>query len=178
MMRGWRCSKRARLFAEGETGGSCFIVVNGTINVTLQVRGERELLAQLPPGCIFGQVSLITGETRNATCAADTDSLLLELERAPCEQLLGGGSRLALKFLAALNQGLITALRGADRRLMQIIANASAVETIDASMRPVMPNFPVPWEGENAKMSGHRRGAARRAIKTKTPTRRTFKVLG
>ena len=177
MMRGWRCSKRARLFAEGEPGGSCFVVVKGTINVTLQVRGERELLAQLPPGSIFGQVSLITGEPRNATCTAESDSLLLELERAPCEQLLGGRSRLALKFLAALNQGLIAALRGADRRLMQINANASAVETVTAAMRPVSRNFAVPRETENTKMRP-RSDVARGGIKIKGRARRILKTLG
>jgi glycine/D-amino acid oxidase-like deaminating enzyme/CRP-like cAMP-binding protein len=151
MMRGWRCTEGARLFAEGDPGGSCFIVAKGTINVTLEVRGEKELLAQLLPGSIFGQVSLITGEPRNATCAASSDSLVLELERQPCEQLLNGRSRLALKFLAALNQGLILALRGADRRLMQINTNDSATDTLTTAIRPVSRPSSRPNERHVAK---------------------------
>jgi glycine/D-amino acid oxidase-like deaminating enzyme/CRP-like cAMP-binding protein len=162
MMHGWRCSKGARLFAEGDPGGTCFIVAKGTINVTLQVRGENELLAQLPPGSIFGQVSLITGEPRNATCAATSDSLLLELERHPCEQLLNGRSRLALKFLAALNQGLILALRGADRRLMQINTKDSATETLATAISAVLQNSSMPSERDVAKAPMRGRNMRRR----------------
>ena len=153
MMRGWRCGSGARLFTEGEPGGSCFIVAKGNIDVTLHVRGEGELLARLPSGSIFGQVSLITGEPRNATCTASSDSLLLELERQPCEQLLNDWSRLALKFLAALNQGLILALRGADRRLMQINTKDSTAETFAAAISPAQQNLPVQSRRENAKTS-------------------------
>lgn len=133
LMRGWRCRSGALLFEEGDAGGSCFIVVSGSIDVTLRVRGTRQLLARLPAGSIFGQVSLITGEPRNATCVAGSDTTLLELEREPCEQLLNERSSLALKFLATLNQGLISALRGGDRRLMQINASDSTTEPWPAS---------------------------------------------
>ena len=144
MMRGWKYRGGTRLFHEGEPGGSCFIVVKGTVNVTLQVRGESEVLAQLPAGSFFGQVSLITGEPRNATCAAGTDALLLELERTPCEQLLDSRSKVALKFLAALNQGLIQALRGADRRLMQINAGESAAGMLAAAINPISQHSRAP----------------------------------
>ena len=48
------------------------------------------------------------------------DGVILELERKPCETFLSAGSSTALKFLAALNQDLISALRGADQRLLQL----------------------------------------------------------
>jgi hypothetical protein len=50
------------------------------------------------------------------------DGVILELQRKPCETLLSTGSHTALKFLAALNQDLISALRGADHRLLQLSA--------------------------------------------------------
>ena len=72
------------------------------------------------PGSIFGQVSLIDGEPRSATCSIQKDAILLELDRPACARLLASDSPLALKLLGALNEGLITALRGADRRLMRL----------------------------------------------------------
>jgi hypothetical protein len=59
---------------------------------------------------------------RTATCSMPNDGIILELECKPCETLLSAGSRTALKFLAALNQDLISALRGADQRLLQLSA--------------------------------------------------------
>ena len=112
--------------SEGGSGGSCFIIVSGSVDVTVRARGRQQLLAQLPCGSIFGQVSLISGEARSATCSMLSDGVILELKRKPCETLLSAGSDTALKFLAALNQDLINALRGADQRLLQLSATGRA----------------------------------------------------
>ena len=120
LMRRWDLPRRTVVVSEGGPGGSCFIIVSGSVDVTVRVRGRHQLLAQLPAGSIFGQVSLISGEVRIATCSMPSDGVILELERKPCETLLSGGSHTALKFLAALNQDLISALRGTDQRLLQL----------------------------------------------------------
>jgi glycine/D-amino acid oxidase-like deaminating enzyme len=117
-----RCDlpKGRLLFREGEPGDSCFILIRGQVDVTIKVRQQRHLLAQLSPGKIFGQLSLVAGEPRSATCTIRRDALLAQLNRAACDKLLGTQAPVALKFLAALNRGLTEALRVADRRLMQL----------------------------------------------------------
>jgi hypothetical protein len=120
MSRGWQVKRGTTLFKEGSPGGSCFVVIRGTVEVSFMAQGRSQTLARLPPGSIFGQMSLITKEPRTATCSCPVDSLLLEIKRKPCEQLLRGRTKLALKLLAALTQGLISALRGANRQLMQL----------------------------------------------------------
>jgi CRP-like cAMP-binding protein len=120
LMRRWNLKKDTVVFTEGSAGGSCFIVLEGLIDVSISSRGESQLLAALAPGSVFGQVSVIDNVPRSATCSARADTTLLEMESGPCERLLRGGSRTAIKFLATLNEGLISALRGADLRLMQI----------------------------------------------------------
>ena len=126
LMRRWDLPQGTVVVSEGGPGGNCFIIVSGSVDVTVRVRGRQQLLAQLPAGNIFGQVSLISGETRSATCSMPNDGIILELERKPCETFLSAGSRTALKFLAALNQDLISALRGADQRLLQLSATERA----------------------------------------------------
>lgn len=108
------------LFAEGDPGGTCFVVVSGVVDVSVAVNGQSQLLAQLGPGSIFGQMSLVDGEARAATCSIHKHAVLAELDRDACERLLAGTSRIALKLLAALNYGLVEALRAADRRLMRL----------------------------------------------------------
>jgi hypothetical protein len=119
-MRRWEAPAGMLLIAEGGPGGSCFVVVSGTVDVSTSVGGRVRLLASLPPGSIFGQVSLIDGEPRSATCTMRHAGVVLEMEREPCARLFESHSPVALKFLGALNQGLIAALRGADRRLMRL----------------------------------------------------------
>jgi glycine/D-amino acid oxidase-like deaminating enzyme/CRP-like cAMP-binding protein len=135
IMRRWDVPKGTVLFREGSPGGSCFIVLSGTVDVSTRVRGQQRLLAQLPAGSIFGQVSLIDGEARSATCSIGQDAALAELDREQCERLFDTRSGTALKFLAALNQGLIEALRGADRRLMRLNLEGRVQWTRDQRMR-------------------------------------------
>ena len=117
-----RCdlAKGRMLFREGDPGDSCYILVHGQVDVTVKIRQQRHLLAQHAPGAILGQVSLVAGVPRSATCTIGRDALLAQLDRAACERLLSTRSPVALKFLAALNRGLTEALRVADRRLMQL----------------------------------------------------------
>ncbi len=110
----------AELFREGDPGGTCFVVLRGSIDVCAQIRGRDTRFATMPPGSLFGQVSLIGGEARTATCIAATDVTLLELGRAACEKLFRSRSPTALKLLATLNRGLIAVLRDVDRRLMRL----------------------------------------------------------
>jgi len=119
LMRSWHAPKGSVVCAEGSPGGSCFVIVRGAIEVSIQVRGEQQMIARLPPSHIFGQVSLIDHKRRSATCTAHTDTLLAEMARENCIRLFRGESQTALKFLGALNDGLISALRAADRRLLQ-----------------------------------------------------------
>ena len=118
--RRWDLPPGTTLFTEGDTGRSCFVVVEGHVDVAINVRGTRRHLATLPPGSIFGQMSLIVGEPRAATCSLPGHGLVLEIDRRASERLLNGRSALALRWLSALNQDLISALRGADQRLMRI----------------------------------------------------------
>jgi glycine/D-amino acid oxidase-like deaminating enzyme len=126
LMRRWDLPRGTVVVSEGGSGGSCFIIVSGSVDVTVRARGRQQLLAQLSAGSIFGQVSLISGVARSATCSVLNDGVILELKRKPCETLLSAGSNTALKFLAALNQDLINALRGADQRLLQLSATGRA----------------------------------------------------
>jgi glycine/D-amino acid oxidase-like deaminating enzyme len=120
LTRRWDLPENTIIFTEGSPGGTCFVVVDGAVDVSINARGQQQLLATLNPGSIFGQMSLIDNEPRSATCSVRANATLLEIEREPCERLLRSGSATALKFLATLNEGLVLALRGADLRLMQL----------------------------------------------------------
>lgn len=122
----WDLASGTVLFTEGSSGGSCYVVVRGAVDVSIAVRGRQRLLARLAPGAVFGQVSLVDGGPRSATCTVQADALLAELDRDACRRLLADETPLALKLLDAINQGLIAELRDADRQRMRLEANESA----------------------------------------------------
>jgi CRP-like cAMP-binding protein len=120
MMHRWQLGKGTVIFTEGSAGGTCFVILRGEVDVSSIRHGRQQLLATMQPGTVFGQVSLIGNALRSATCSARAEVILLEMPRSRCERLLEGGSSLAIKLLETLNEGLISALRDADRRLMQL----------------------------------------------------------
>jgi glycine/D-amino acid oxidase-like deaminating enzyme/CRP-like cAMP-binding protein len=110
------------LFSAGDPGSTCFVIVHGGVDVIIEVNGRDQLLARLYEGAVFGQVALIEGGARTATCRTQKDSMLLEMDREACERLFAGRSPLAYKVLEMLTHGLIAALRGADRQLLRLTA--------------------------------------------------------
>src|SRR5262249_27443316 len=62
-------------FAAGEEivnqtdpGDSLYIIHRGEVSVTLAAEGAHRQIATLGTGDVFGEMSLMTGEPRNATC--------------------------------------------------------------------------------------------------------------
>jgi glycine/D-amino acid oxidase-like deaminating enzyme len=126
MMRRWQLAGGTVIFTEGSLGGTCLVILRGEVDVSTNRHGRQQLLATMQAGTVFGQVSVIGDVPRSATCSARTGVVLLEISRGRCKRLLRGGSPLAIKFLETLNEGLISALRDADRRLMELEAQSPA----------------------------------------------------
>jgi len=109
----WRISTGQRIVTEGDTGRSCFILVSGSVAVSRLAEGRTVHLAQIGPGRMFGEVSLIDNVPRIATCTIREDAVLLEISATDFERLLAEGSALSLKFLKAVNRNIAKALEGA-----------------------------------------------------------------
>lgn len=138
-MQRWDLARGSLLYKEGEEGHTCFVVIRGVVDISVKVRGQPQLLAQLGPGSIFGQASLIDGEPRSSSCSMRRNAILAEIDSISCERLLNNRSALALKLLAALNQGLVAALRSADRQLMRLNAQPDgpwSADGTDADLAP------------------------------------------
>ncbi len=74
--------KGANVILEGEEGDYFYLVNKGQVQVvTGAADGEPHTKAKLDPGSIFGEESLLSGETRNATVTMLTDGVLLRLDK-------------------------------------------------------------------------------------------------
>ena len=71
--------KGLTIFAEGAKGDSMYVVLEGVIGITRftfkHAKKKRVTLARLEKGSVFGEISLLTNQTR--TTAAITDSSLV-----------------------------------------------------------------------------------------------------
>ncbi len=77
------------LVREGEAGASLFVIAEGELDVAVRTRGDQtRKVATLAAGQSFGEMSLLTGEARNATVIAAGDVLVYEIAKADIEPLL------------------------------------------------------------------------------------------
>jgi selenocysteine lyase/cysteine desulfurase/CRP-like cAMP-binding protein len=118
--RTWELDRGSTLFTEGETAHSAFIVLRGSIEVSRE-RGERHLrLATVGPGRMLGELSLVDGGCRTATCTALEPALALEIDGDRFTRLLDDRSAAGLSFLQAVNRALIAAMHATDARRVRL----------------------------------------------------------
>ncbi len=106
-MRQWDVSKDQLLFTEGEPSASCFILIKGQVGVTVERHGHIVTLADLGPGRIFGEISLLDQGARSATCRVLKDCELLEIGAGEFTRLFNDGSKASFKLLEAVHWNLL-----------------------------------------------------------------------
>ena len=109
------------LFREGEAGEEMFLVREGTILVSKAVTGKVEqILARFGPGDFFGEMSLFDRSPRSATIQAETESVLLALDRDNLNGLIQVNPRAAAAFFHGLVQVFIERLRASGELVAEI----------------------------------------------------------
>lgn len=107
------------IFTEGESGSFMCIIVSGTVAVRkADSDGDDVELAKLQSGRAFGEMAVLDGERRSATCVAATDCVLLTLSRDSLDKLLLDLPRTGAKVIRALAVSLSRRLRMADGALV------------------------------------------------------------
>jgi len=99
------------LTKEGTIGEEAFLIVSGNAHCIV---GDQVEVANLEPGDLFGEMSLLDGEPRSATVIADTAMTVTVFERREFVRLVETSPVVAMKLLAAM----AARLRSVDRELM------------------------------------------------------------
>lgn len=107
------------IFQEGDVGSFMGIINDGNVNVLKSNLEERNVqLATLPKGRTFGEMAVLDGERRSATCVAATDCILLTLSKDSLDKMLEEMPAIAAKVIRAVAIALSRRLRMADGKLI------------------------------------------------------------
>jgi len=112
-----RLAPSAVLFREGDRATSCYVVAEGRVRVSLERGGKSTQLAMLGRGELIGQMALLDGSRRSATCTAAEPAVVLRLDRDEFDVLVRSGAPFALKFVDSVTRMLVAQLRFATRKL-------------------------------------------------------------
>lgn len=87
------------LTKEGAIGQEAFLIVSGNAHCTV---GDQVEVANLGPGDLFGEMSLLDGERRSATVIAETDMTVTVFNRREFVRLVESSPGVAMKLLASM----------------------------------------------------------------------------
>jgi len=107
------------IFNEGDAGTFMCIIHSGTVSVQ-KVNGEGKLVetAILRAGRAFGEMAVLDGERRSASCIAASSCYLLNLGRDSLDKMLNDAPKVAAKIIRAIAIAMSRRLRMMDGQVL------------------------------------------------------------
>lgn len=106
---------------EGETRQNDYmlLVLDGDISVENELPGLHEsmVVQVMGPGSLIGEMGVLDGAPRSATCTATTDVAVAVLTRSALTRLLKDEPRVAARLLLAISKRMADHLRETTRKL-------------------------------------------------------------
>jgi CRP/FNR family transcriptional regulator, cyclic AMP receptor protein len=122
----YRAPPGAEIIREGEGGDFMLMVLEGRIEVHKRDRWNTpQVLASVEAGRTLGEMSMIDGEPRFATCVAAEPSLIAVLDRESLARIIVEQPLLGAKILMELVLMLSHRLRATSQRLLGLLDEQS-----------------------------------------------------
>jgi len=103
-----RCEKGKVIMVAGQTGALMYVVLEG--RVAISIRGA--VVQYVGPGGVFGEMALIDQSPRAANASAETDSILLGINRPVFLNLIKTDPTFGLSLLTAVAERVRTTAAG------------------------------------------------------------------
>lgn len=107
------------IFNEGDAGTFMCIIHSGTVSVQkLNADGHQVETAILRGGRAFGEMAVLDGERRSASCIAASSCTLLNLGKDSLEKMLNEAPKVAAKIIRAIAVAMSKRLRMMDGKVL------------------------------------------------------------
>lgn len=117
------------IFKEGDIGNFFCIIIEGSVSVRKSNQDNENIeLATLPKGRTIGEMAVLDGERRSATCIAATDCTLLLLSKEALEKMMNDAPKVSAKVIRAIAIALSRRLRMADGKLVDYPTHTTIVD--------------------------------------------------
>ena len=118
-MRCYRAPLGTEIIHEGDSGDFMLLVLDGTVEIVKKdVRGSAQIMATAGAGKTLGEMSLIDGEPRFASCVALDTVEVAVLDRESLSRIITEEPRIGVKLMMELLMLLNQRLRSVSAQLM------------------------------------------------------------
>jgi CRP-like cAMP-binding protein len=90
------------LFREGDVGNEMYVIHAGRVQLTRHFRERETVLAVLPAGEFFGEMSIINHRPRSATATVLEDATLLVIDPRTFEAMIRAKAEIAVRMIRTL----------------------------------------------------------------------------
>jgi CRP-like cAMP-binding protein len=119
-MRCYHAPQGIEIIREGEQGDYMLLVLEGTIEIVRKdIRGVAQSIGTAGPGKTLGEMSLIDGEPRFASCVAIEAVTFAVLDRENLTRIIAEEPRVGIKLMMELLMLLNQRLRSVSAQLME-----------------------------------------------------------
>lgn len=118
----YRVAAGAPIFREGEPGSYMCLLISGQVDIIKcdQEGGAHRMLA-ITRGKTIGEMSIIDGEPRSATCVAAQESVILLLTKENYNRMIHDRPGLAVHILSKLAKLMSQRLRSVSGQLVEYL---------------------------------------------------------
>ena len=121
-MKAYRVPKGGTIFLEGDRNSYFSALIEGSICVYKEDSdNEVKLLSIIPPGRIFGEISVIDDLSYSASLVAESESIILLMSRESFRQCINENSAIGVRLLNLVAHLLCSRLRSASGQLVDYI---------------------------------------------------------
>ncbi len=121
-MRCYRAPLGTEIIREGDQGDFMLLVLDGSVEIVKKdVRGLAQIMGTAGPGKTLGEMSLIDGEPRFASCVALDTVEVAVLDRETLSRILAEEPRIGVKLMMELLMLLNQRLRSVSAQLMDCL---------------------------------------------------------
>ena len=118
----YRSQPGAVIIREADSGDFMLLVIDGSVDILKQsMRGGQRHMTSVGPGMTLGEMSMIDGEPRFATCIAAEPTVFAVLRRDDMAKIILDHASLGSKILVRLVSMLSSRLRQTSSRLLQFM---------------------------------------------------------
>jgi CRP-like cAMP-binding protein len=111
----WNLPAAYPVFREDGAPGGPYLILDGSVDVCVERGHQLRRLTTLESGRMFGEISLIDGKPRSATCITREETRLLQLPVEVFRDITAAGGPLANRLHRALGRSLVRSLRRGNR---------------------------------------------------------------
>ena len=110
-------SEGEKIVTEGEIDPSFFVVIRGTVSVTVSQEENEVFICSIGTGDVFGEAAMFMKVRRTADVVAASDTAVLKIERPKMMEFIRDYPRAGNKILMLIIYSLLRKLRDANQEL-------------------------------------------------------------